>query len=352
MLSTTTAAIEQFEESEPYFNFINSLKAQATKEVYKVNLFMFLRYYRLTSASSLMTLSSTELRDKIVRYFLENKHLSKASQQNRLSTLKHFCEMNDIILNWKRISKFVHSDVPKSTDRGYTQDEIKQIIDFSDHRVTAVFLFLASTGVRAGSLRMVKLKHLEDKGQVYKVKVYPGEPEEYFTFTTPECKDSLDRYFAFRKRNGEAIVPDSFVFVQQYNRIQRIRARAYAKGSLENLLQDWLINCGIRQVDPLAAKFKRKEVPRLHGFRKFFTTQLVNARINPEIREMLLGHKIGLASAYYKPSEEDILQEYSKGIDSLTIDPANRLRKKVEKLEVEKNQFDAAEIEALKRKIK
>ena len=48
-----------------------------------------------------------------------------------------------------------------------------------------------------------------------------------------------------------------------------------------------------------------------------------------------------------------MLREYSKGIDNLTIDPANRLRKKVEKLEVEKNQFDAlaAEIEALKRKI-
>ena len=69
---------------------------------------------------------------------------------------------------------------------------------------------------------------------------------------------------------------------------------------------------------------------------------------------MLLGHKIGLSSAYYRPSEEEMFTEYEKAIDALTIDPANRLRKKVEKLEVEKTQFEqlAAEIAALKRRIK
>ena len=50
-----------------------------------------------------------------------------------------------------------------------------------------------------------------------------------------------------------------------------------------------------------------------HGFRKFFTTQLINSKVNPEIREMLLGHSIGLASAYYKPTEDEMLDEYMKG---------------------------------------
>ena len=34
-----------------------------------------------------------------------------------------------------------------------------------------------------------------------------------------------------------------------------------------------------------------------------------------------------------------------KGIDALTIDPANRLRKKVEKLEIEKSQIDVLTLE-------
>ena len=68
---------------------------------------------------------------------------------------------------------------------------------------------------------------------------------------------------------------------------------------------------------------------------------------------MLLGHKIGLASAYYRPSEEEMLQEYYKAIDLLTINEENRLKRKVETLEVEKTQFQmlAEKVEAINKKI-
>ena len=45
---------------------------------------------------------------------------------------------------------------------------------------------------------------------------------------------------------------------------------------------------------------------------------------------MLLGHKIGLASAYYRPSEDEMLNEYLKAVDNLTINEENRLKRKVE----------------------
>jgi hypothetical protein len=93
-------------------------------------------------------------------------------------------------------------------------------------------------------------------------------------------------------------------------------------------------------------------VARAHGFRKFFTTQLVNSKVNPEIREMLLGHKIGLASCYYRPTEEEMYQEYMKAVNSLTINEENRLKMKIEKLEVEKSRIDilALKIEALEKR--
>ncbi len=40
-----------------------------------------------------------------------------------------------------------------------------------------------------------------------------------------------------------------------------------------------------------------------------------------------------------------MLHEYEKAIDALTIDPANRLRKKVEKLEVEKTEIQSLRLE-------
>jgi hypothetical protein len=69
---------------------------------------------------------------------------------------------------------------------------------------------------------------------------------------------------------------------------------------------------------------------KCHGFRKFFTIQTVNSKTNPEIREMLLGHKIGLASCYYRPTEQEMYEEYEKAINNLIIDPAKRLQRKIE----------------------
>ena len=73
------------------------------------------------------------------------------------------------------------------------------------------------------------------------------------------------------------------------------------------------------------------------------STQLVNSKVNAEIREMLLGHKIGLASCYYRPSVEEMYEEYEKAIDNLTIDPSKRLQRKVETLTIEKSRLDILE---------
>ncbi len=116
---------------------------------------------------------------------------------------------------------------------------------------------------------------------------------------------------------------------------------------MESIVGIILLKARLRTLDHIS-KSKRKELPKCHGFRKFFTTQAVNSKVNPEIREMLLGHKIGLASCYYKPTEQEMYEEYQKAIDSLTINEEFRLRKKVKILEVEKSRLDQLEL-SLKR---
>jgi integrase len=338
---------EYTEDSIPYRNFINTLKSPVTKALYRYSLLQFVRYCQLPTTASLTLLPNDALKDKIVSYFIECKSKgSRSGQMLAYAPIKHFCEMNDIILNWKKIRRFtLNSDVPRNIDRAYTHEEIKRVIDYSDHRVGAMFLLLASTGVRGGAMRDIKLKHLElvsggdSGGEVYKLMVYPGTKEEYITFCTPECRASINEYLEFRERLGERITPESYLFVKQFNKFKRIKARPFSPHSIENLLQGWLVNAGVRKWDPVN-RFKRKQIPRLHGFRKFFTTQLVNSKVNPEIREMLLGHSIGLAGAYYRPTEQEMLAEYEKAIDALTIEPSMRLQRKVDKLEVEKKEFE------------
>ncbi|HEX2305827.1 MAG TPA: hypothetical protein VHH33_06030 [Nitrososphaeraceae archaeon] len=148
-----------------------------------------------------------------------------------------------------------------------------------------------------------------------------------------------------RSRYGEKINDESYLIREQFD-IRDNFAIGKCKGIGRELLQ-WKLRDIARR-----SNVRSKEVPIAHGFRKFTMKQLVDSKINPEIREMLLGHKIGLASAYYKPTEEEMYYEYEKAIDNLTIDPNQRLRKKIETLQVEKSLIEDmnARLQELERK--
>jgi integrase len=62
-----------------------------------------------------------------------------------------------------------------------------------------------------------------------------------------------------------------------------------------------------------------KKVHMWHGFRKFANTQMVQADLNGAAKEMLLGHSIGLDDKYYRPTPAQLLEEYLKAVDLLTI---------------------------------
>jgi hypothetical protein len=54
---------------------------------------------------------------------------------------------------------------------------------------------------------------------------------------------------------------------------------------------------------------------------------MINCRIDASIRNKLLGHSIGLDKSYWKPQVTDLLQEYLKCVDTLTINEDNRLKR-------------------------
>jgi len=85
-----------------------------------------------------------------------------------------------------------------------------------------------------------------------------------------------------------------------------------------------------------------------------FSLHNASTRINPEIREMLLGHEIGLASCYYRPTEQEMFSEYLKAVNLLTINEENRLKLKLEQtIQIEKSQIESlkADFEKFKNEV-
>ncbi len=72
---------------------------------------------------------------------------------------------------------------------------------------------------------------------------------------------------------------------------------------------------------------RRHEFKTVHGYRKFFKThcEQVMKSINVEI---LMGHTIGVSDCYYKPSEKEILEDYLKAINVLSINNNQKILEK------------------------
>jgi integrase len=330
------------QEQEAYFNFVNSINSDVTRKNYEYCLSRFLKYCNL-DLDSLLKLPQQELSNLIIKYLVSQK-ISSQYKTVIMATIKHCCEMNDVILNWRKLKKFIKSEKTDNEingkDRGYTHNEIQKILEFSDQRSKTAFLILASTGIRIGALQSIRVGDLERIDNLYKITVYRGEKEQYICFCSPESAKSIDEYLEFRVRRGEKITQDSYLVVRKFSLKTKVKGKPFKGRALWAVLEDCISNCGLREINHVNP-FKRKQVPIFHGFRKWHTKQLIDSKLNPEIREILLGHKIGLTGCYYKPTPKEMYEEYQKAVDNLTIDPSNRLQRKVETLTIEKSILDS-----------
>jgi integrase len=274
--------------------------------------------------------------------------------------------MNDVFLNTNKINQYLPEFRKSKKDRGYSYAEIQRLLDIVDERNRTIILLMASTGMRIGAIPGLRLRNIEkveseysDNG-IYKVTVYEGFKEEYITFTTPECTIAIDNYLKFRQDYGEKLTKDSFLIREQFDirdpfaisKCREVKAITISR-NLINLAE----RSGIRQKDVLEdGKHRatiRKDVPIAHGFRKFFTSQLVEADLKTELRWLLEGHNLkGNDSNYVRVSEKRLQQEYEKAINNLTIDPANRLQRTIQTLQIEKSRIDMleAKIQKLEKK--
>ena len=78
---------------------------------------------------------------------------------------------------------------------------------------------------------------------------------------------------------------------------------------------------------------KRHEWKAAHGFRKFYKSRAEQV-MKPINVELTMGNDIGVSASYYKPTEHEMLEDYLKAVDILTICNDNAvLQKEVAELQ-------------------
>ena len=257
---------------------------------------------------------------------VEKGDLSASTISNYYKPIKLFCEMNDIMLNWKKITRGLPKGRKHSSDRIPTLEEIKQLLKYPDRRLKPAILTMLSSGIRLGAWDFLRWRdvtpiHKDGKIVSAKIIVYRGEREEYFTFITPEAYEAIKEYLDFRASHGEIITAKSWILRDEFDTAKSSRGLATVGTQLKSTGLKRLIERALwaqKLRKPLEDGQKRHEFKADHGFRKYFKT--VGEKYMKSLNvEILMGHSVGLAENYYRISEDDLLEDYLKAIPALSI---------------------------------
>jgi hypothetical protein len=256
-------------------------------------------------------------------------------------SIKLFYENNDLEttgtttapINWRRLSKGLPKARTKANDRAYTVEEIHKLVEHSDRRMKAIVYTMCSSGIRAGAWTYLRWKHvkpiIDDKtGGIIAAKliVYADQPEQYYTFITPEAYNTLKDYIDYRISAGENITNDSWL-VRDSCKTTDVKYGAKASlatnpkplkaETVEKLLGRALRIQNVR--NPLTKEMRRHEYKAAHGLRKFFDNAADSAGMKYLHIEYLMGHDIGITRNYRRFQEQKLLNDYLKAIPFLTI---------------------------------
>jgi integrase len=290
---------------------------------------------------------------------VQRKEITGATLRNYVKTIKLFCEMNDILVSWKKITRGLPKGRKYADDRAPSLEEIQKIIEYPDRRVKAIVYTMSSSGIRLGAWDYLQWEHIQPiRGRnnnngndvvAAKIIVYAGEEgDEYFSFITPEAFYELEKWLDFRKSAGENISGKSWVLRNVWNtkigfkRGLVTEPKRLRSSGVKRIMEDALWTQRLRS--KLEPGKRRHEFQTDHGFRKWFKTRCEIAGMKPINIEKLMGHSTGISDSYYRATENELLEDYLKAVSMLTISNEHRLQNDMEEI-VEQSKNNANNIE-------
>lgn len=344
---------------------MGAIRSPITAKLYKRNLAHYMQTQGFARYEDMLKEESKVAQNRIEKFILKKKAsgLSSVTIQGYLNTLRHFYFVNeaDSGINWKLLRKYKGEYIKKVEDKPYTTEQIRHMLSFCDHRKRVILLLPASSGMRIGAVAVLKVGDLTPvfDNKIYQINVYAGTNDKYITFCTPECKKAIDDYLDYRRRFGEVITSKSWLIREQFDQNDELQAKhpwkhAMSDTHIKMLVFRLLIQAGLREN---TGDMQRKENMMTHALRKFFKVTCRRSGVDPLILELFMGHKSGgggiskLAMIYEgsKVDEMELLGQYLKAADNLTINDEYRLEKEV--LELKDKLKDAPKLEIIQQSL-
>src|SRR5688500_3997499 len=147
-------------ESNAYSLFIHAVRSQITRDDYLRRLRIFFDYIDLLNGKPIEERCNIfAIKDKennnwvfnnILRFLqyqkdrVEQQQITGATLRNFVKAIKLFCEMSDIPIQWKKITRGLPKTRRYADDRAPTLEEIIKISEYPDRRIKAIIYTMAS----------------------------------------------------------------------------------------------------------------------------------------------------------------------------------------------------------------
>jgi hypothetical protein len=174
-----------------------AINAQVTKQKYTYRLTKFFDFINLEGENIQQRCrnavemdrngnsNSKWLLNNILRFLqaqkerVERKEITGATVHNFVKAIKLFCEMNDISIPWKKITRGLPKGRKYAYDRAPTIEDIKRIIEYPDRRIKAIVCTMSSSGIRLGAwdyLRWKDIHPAKRNGKIIAAKIIVSLP--------------------------------------------------------------------------------------------------------------------------------------------------------------------------------
>ena len=104
---------------------------------------------------------------RIVRFLqfqkerVERGEITGATLRNYVKAIKLFCEMTDVPVAWKKITRGLPKSRRYADDRAPSLEEIQRICEYPDRRIKAIVCTMSSSGIRLGAWDYLRWRHIK-----------------------------------------------------------------------------------------------------------------------------------------------------------------------------------------------
>jgi hypothetical protein len=336
--------VEQLESDlNPWTLYLYAMKSPVTRDKYQKRLGKFFDFIRLEGAKTedksrvfveIARKDGNWAFNNIIRFIqfqnsrVIQKEISGATVRNYVKSIKLFCDMADLTIAWKKITRGLPRGRRYADDRIPTIEELTKLLQYPDRRIKAIVYTMASCGIRLGAwdyLRWGDIRPIEIDGKVVaaKIIVYAGEDDEYFSFISLEAFNELQNWMKYRESSGELINDNSWLMRDLWDtRVPQGRGLATHPKKLASLGIKRLMERAIwaqhlrKKLEPGK---KRHPYQASNSLRKWFKTRCEMSGMKPINVEKLMNHSCGISDNYYRITPSELLEDYLKAVDLLTI---------------------------------